>query len=219
MSMTKLKLAVTRYFSARKRELQALNGRRIRRNDDFFELYVLTRLAKTLGATPEQARAVGRRRIFTVATAPTERWTGISYMRAVVGAKSYGLRTGLSVGAISGPGTAELDVALLDLATLRPGRIPAASVEAGFECKAHRRVLQQPHAHEALGKASRVFGVPVPARVAGATRVSPYCVVSLSGTAPSAQAVMQHFGIVTALVSTRANDELDPHVMLIVATL
>jgi hypothetical protein len=31
--------------------------------------------------------------------------------------------------------------------------------------------------------------------------------------------VMQHFGIVTALVSTRANDELDPHVMLIVATL
>ncbi|TMQ13278.1 MAG: hypothetical protein E6J91_18610 [Deltaproteobacteria bacterium] len=218
--MTKLKLAVTRYFSARKRELQALNGRRIRRNDDFFELYVLTRLAKALGATPEQARAVGRRRVFTVATSPTERWVDISYMRAVVGAKTYGLRTGLSVGAISGPGTAELDVVLLDLATtLPPGRVPAASVAAGFECKAHRRVLQQPHAHEALGKATRVFGMPVQARVAGATRVSPYCLVSLSGTAPSAQAVMQHFGIVSALASTRADDELDPHVVLLVATL
>jgi hypothetical protein len=219
MSMTNLKRAVTRYFGARKRELRALNDRRIRRNDDFFELYVLTRLAKMLGAVPEQARAVGRRSVFTVATAPTERWAGISYMRAAIGAKNYGLRTGLSVGAISGPGTAELDVAVLDLTTLRSDRIPATSVEAGFECKAHRRVLQQPHAHEALGKATRVFGVPVPARGAGATRVSPYCVVSLSGTAPAAQSVMNHFGIVTAQASTRANDELDPHVMLLVATL
>jgi hypothetical protein len=219
MSMTRLKLAVTRYFSTRKRELQALNGRRIRRNDDFFELYVLTRLAKALGATPEQVRAVGHRRVFTVACSPTARWVGISYMRAVVHAKTYGLRTGLSVGAIRGPGTAELDLALLDLATLGAGQVPAASVEAGFECKAHRRALQQPHAHETLGKATRVFGVPVPARVAGATRVSRYCLVSLSGTAPGALAVMQHFGIVTALASTRANDELDPHVVLLVATL
>lgn len=197
MSMTRLKGSVTRFFRHRGQVLRNLGGRRIRRDDDYLELYVLARVGDLLGAQPEQTRAgSGGKSIFAVATSPSELWENASYLRASVGAQQYGLRTGLSVSAITGPGTAELDVVLIALGpTVLRGRIPATQVVAGMECKAHRRALQQPHAHETLGKAHRVFGLPVTARVRGTTTVEPYCVVTTSGAAAGTVSLMRHFGV------------------------
>lgn len=222
MSVTRLKRAVTRFFGSRRRELAKLDGYKVRPHDDFLELYVLARLAKTADSVSfEQLQGSGATKRFVVATSPTTGWERFSYLNCVWNGSAYAARTGLSVGTAKDRHTTEIDVIVLTLPTTwkAPATIPASAVVVGFECKAHHRTIQLPHANETIGKTFRIWPTGVPRRSGGGTATASYCVVTWSGAATSARETLEDHGIAHAQVRVGVRDEFGTHVRGLASTL
>jgi len=182
--MRKLKSHVTGYFRRRHLRLRSITGKGLSRSDDFVELYVLACLLKYIhGAVPANLEAG---KTFIVALSPSSNWSDASWFQCSGNSSTYGLRTGLEVTAFADPGTVELDVLFVNLSNPLGPDVPGSIVEAAFECKVHKRSIDQTKANEVIGKAYRVWGqLPVPL-LSGPPDVQRYAVLSSSAATPKA---------------------------------
>jgi hypothetical protein len=191
MSLIAAKRDVTRYFKRRKAELALISKARVSASDDFFELYVLSRIVAGTNATMENTQRRKNRQHFVVAGSPSNNWHGASYFK--VG--SHGIRTGLQVKCADGH-EAELDVVIVDLARVSGGLVGASAIDAAIECKAFEGKLQLAQAVEAIGKAVRVWRLLLlPPIGKGPATTGRYALVGLNGSAGSVRDVLEAHGI------------------------
>src|SRR5207253_641130 len=91
-----------------------------------------------------------------------------------------------------------------------PIQIAGNSVDAGFECKAHNAQVASGPANEMVGKAFRVWKVPVP-KYKGLRR---YALVSALGVSNNAMAVLSPAGLIHLRVDEAA---FETHIAQLVA--
>lgn len=192
MSLWRAKFAVTRYFKGRVAALRLLNNRRLKDDSDYFELYVLVRLARrgngNVVATGKDSRG---RPAFVVAGSPSPSWAKASYIEV----KGLAARTGLEVQCA--PGAVELDVALVNPAhvNIQADEVPARAVIAAFECKALKGKIKTTHANEIIGKAHRVWTLPLKLIKNGKATAHRYSAAGLNGATAGLDLVLAASGI------------------------
>ncbi len=200
MTKHRINRLVREFFTHRKYQLRAMNGKGVRRDADFLELYGLYRVVQaapnfvTKGLKPgAQGRSV-----FVVALGPSSRWSEASWFEVTLADAVLGVRTGLEVCARTPEvaGTVELDVVIARLDTdPASGAVIEGEAIAGLECKAHSKTLTNTHANEMIGKAARVWGIPVPVLSLGEDEVERYAIVSMSTMSSNGMGAPQAQGI------------------------
>jgi hypothetical protein len=210
MSSGAAKRAVTSYFRGRAATLRLLNRRRLSEASDYLELYVLVRLARlSKGSLVTKTLNSKGRRVFEVAGSPSPSWAKASYVMV----KGMAARTGLQVQCQ--PGSVELDVVLVvpSLVDLIADRVPAKAAKAAFECKLLTGRLKTTHANEMLGKAHRVWALPVPNLTCGSSVACAYTAIAPGGASAGLDLVLKTYGIGMApdlaSVDARVQEVLD----------
>jgi len=165
MSLRRIKTQVTKFFKDRKATLRGIGGGVVAERDDYLELFVLYELLVRC-ATPiaRNLRTIGTRSHFVVALSPSRFWSRASFFECVasVGKRStFGLRTGLSVTSTNGPSRAELDVVIVELAPVQGDDVMASQVAAAIECKWHGDAVGAAVSDGVIGKAFRLWGLPL----------------------------------------------------------
>jgi hypothetical protein len=189
--MQRLKRKVTGYFKWRNLELQNLSKQGIEAADDYAELYILVRLLRMVpSAQPRHTTKTGHVDFFRVAASPSREWNNVSFFEVTNSQNQrLGIRTGLRVLCVD-DGDVELDLVIVQTNGLVPP-VRSSDVSSAAESKAHAGHISATVANEVIGKAARVFGLPV-AMHRSQRPVERYCLVSLDGCSAGADTALAY---------------------------
>lgn len=208
MNITQLKRDVSKFFRKRKVVLRTLTGRGLK-NDDYFELYVLGRLVGKIAPPPIVRQGAAG---FLVAVSPSPHFSNASFLEFTTNhGRTHAIRSGLEVQGRPARGTVELDVVVLTLRVPQPDQVGAAQIDAAIECKMHSRAIASGSANEVVGKAFRMWDLPV-GRLNGCER---YAIASFTHASDNARRVLEASGVAFRLIGPALEDYLTQ----IVATL